>query len=262
MTDLHWKTSITEVKPNEIRLRGYRIVDLMGKAGFSEVIWLALTGELPPKPIARLVDAIFVSSIDHGATPPSALAAHTVASTGAPINASVAAGILSINRWHGGAIEEAMRFFYEGVADMEGQTFDEAASSALDRLRRDGKKVMGFGHRIHSKDPRTAQLFDLARNAGLKGRYINFAMAIEENLAYLKKKPLPLNVDGAIAAILCELSIPPELANAFFIIARVPGLVAHAHEEMTRQKPMRRIHPTEHSYDGPEARDLPKEYDE
>ncbi|MBZ0288341.1 MAG: citryl-CoA lyase, partial [Anaerolineae bacterium] len=64
-------------------------------------------------------------------------------------------------------------------------------------------------------------------------------------------RALPVNVDGAIAALLVDMQLPPELANTFFMIARVPGLVAHVHEEKTRQRPMRAIHPTDHSYDGP-----------
>jgi citrate synthase len=63
-------------------------------------------------------------------------------------------------------------------------------------------------------------------------------------------KELPINVDGAIAALLCELDFPPMLANAFFIIARIPGLLAHIYEEQTSFKPMRRIHPTDYSYSG------------
>ena len=69
-------------------------------------------------------------------------------------------------------------------------------------------------------------------------------------------KDLPINVDGAIAALLIDLKMPRELANAFFIMARVPGLVAHIHEEQTRERPMRRIHPSDHTYDGPAPRDL------
>ena len=63
-------------------------------------------------------------------------------------------------------------------------------------------------------------------------------------------------MDGAIAALLVDLKIPSGLANAFFIIARVPGLVAHVHEEQTRERPMRRINPASHLYDGPPAREL------
>ena len=79
-----------------------------------------------------------------------------------------------------------------------------------------------------------------------------FETALEASLG----RRLPLNVDGALAALLVDLDFPPELGNAFFIVARVTGLAAHAHEEMTRQRPMRRIHPTDHEYDGPPPREM------
>ncbi len=96
--DLHWTTAITRISPNEIRLRGYRIDELMGEITFSQAIYLALTGNLPTEPVGRLLDAIFVSSIDHGASPPSALAARTSASTGAPFNAAISA-LQASGRW-------------------------------------------------------------------------------------------------------------------------------------------------------------------
>ena len=120
-----------------------------------------------------------------------------------------------------------------------------------------GKKASGFGHRIHTKDPRTAKLFALAESLHLAGRHVAVARAVEAALAAQLGKPLPINVDGAIAALLCDLGIPPEIGNAFFIISRVPGLVAHVHEEKTRMKPMRKIDPEGFAYDGPGKRNLP-----
>src|SRR5262245_42322699 len=108
MDDLHWKTAVTDVEPNRIALRGYPIDQLMGKISFSQGIYLALRGDLPDEKIGRMIDAILVSSIDHGATPPSILAARTVASTGAPMSSAIAAGVLAISRLHGGAVEEGM----------------------------------------------------------------------------------------------------------------------------------------------------------
>jgi hypothetical protein len=40
------------------------------------------------------------------------------------------------------------------------------------------------------------------------------------------------------------------------MIALTPGLGAHVIEEQTREKPMRRIDPVNHGYDGPPARNL------
>jgi citrate synthase len=71
-------------------------------------------------------------------------------------------------------------------------------------------------------------------------------------------KPLPVNIDGAIAAVCGDLGIPPAIANALFIISRVPGIAAHAEEERTRHRPMRQIDPKDHVYDGPSERRLPE----
>jgi citrate synthase len=258
MSDLHWKTSITKIQPNKVSIRGYPVDKLMGQISFAQVIFLVLTGEMPSPEVGKLVDAIFVSSVDHGASPPSVLAARTVASTGAELNSSIASGVLAISRYHGGAIEEGMRLFCEIAKRVEKEeiSVQEAARNVLTEMREKGKRASGFGHRIHSQDPRTQKLFDLAEELKMAGKHIQIARAVEKELENMLGKSLPINVDGAIAAVLCELGIAPEIGNAFFIIARVPGLVAHIHEEWTRMKPMRKIHPQDFAYDGPDEREL------
>jgi len=258
MEDLHWKSAITRVEPNRIALRGYPIDQLMGKISFSQGIYLALRGELPDDRIGRMIDAILVSSIDHGATPPSILAARTVASTGAPLSSAIAAGVLAISRLHGGAIEDGMEQMLSVAsrADAEKVTEAEAAARVVAEAKSSKKRLSGFGHRIHTDDPRSKRLFALARELGLAGRHVTIAAALEEALAAAAGKRLPLNVDGAIAAVLCDLGFPPSVANAFFILSRVAGMVAHIEEERHREKPMRRIHPSDHEYDGPAARNV------
>src|SRR2546423_2820833 len=91
-----WNSAVTRIEPNRVAVRGYDIAELMGRASFGATVHLILTGELPSPPVARLMDAILVSSIDHGATPPSALAARTVASTGASLTAAVHPGTMSV----------------------------------------------------------------------------------------------------------------------------------------------------------------------
>jgi citrate synthase len=253
-----WKTSITKIEPNKILVRGYPVDKLMMKISFAEAVYLILKGELPPKEIGRLMNAILVSSIDHGVTPPSTLAARTIASTGASLGSAVAGGILAISRFHGGAIEDAMQLFMDGVKRCEetGKSEGEVAKEIVSSLKEKKKRAAGFGHRIHTEDPRTKRLFELAEEAGLEGKYIKFAKAVENALFEITGKKLPINVDGAIAALLCELGFSPVVGNAFFMLARLPGLVAHVFEETMREKPMRRIDPSNFEYDGPEERDV------
>src|SRR5438045_2246333 len=142
-----WNTAITRVEPNKVAVRGYNIAELMGQVSFGSAVYLILTRELPSPAVARLMDAILVSSIDHGATPPSALAARTVASTGATLSASVAAGIMSINRHHGGAIEDCARQLTT-IADRaarESISMDESATRTLAAMRAAGQRMSGFG---------------------------------------------------------------------------------------------------------------------
>src|SRR5881392_3100317 len=252
-----WHSAITRIEPNKVAVRGYDIADLMGRVSFGAAVYLILSGELPSTALARLMDAILVSSIDHGATPPSALAARTVASTGAALSAAVAAGIMSINRHHGGAIEDCARQLKK-IADhaaSESVSVDEAAMSVLAALREAGERMPGFGHRLHTKDPRTARLFELAREAGVDGAHMQAARAVEKAFADAKKS-LPINVDGAIGAILADLGMNPAAFNGIFMIARTPGLIAHVLEEQTRERPMRRIDPVNHGYDGPPPRSV------
>jgi succinyl-CoA synthetase alpha subunit len=252
-----WRSGITRIQPNKVAVRGYDIAELMGRVSFGAAVYLILTGELPSAAVARLMDAILVSSIDHGATPPSALSARTVASTGATLSASVAAGIMSINRHHGGAIEDCARQL-KAIADSAARDsicLEEAATRTLRTMSEAGERMSGFGHRVHTKDPRTARLFELAREAGVHGVHMQAARAVEKAFSDAKKS-LPINVDGAIGAILADLGMSPEAFNGIFMIARTPGLIAHVIEEQTRERPMRRIDPVNHGYDGPPARSL------
>ncbi len=257
MSETSWKTAITEIKPNEVRLRGYRIDELMGQMTFGQAVYLALVGELPTSEVGNLMDAILVCSIDHGASPPSTLAARTAASTGASLNAAVAAGLLSINRFHGGAIEDCMAVLETGIerASETGNELPKVAAEIVKEHRAAKKRIPGLGHRIHTEDPRTRKLFALADESGIAGRGVEMIQALREAMA-AGGKELPINVDGAIAALLLDIDIPRKLANSFFMMARVPGLVAQVYEEQNRERPMRRIHPTDHVYDGPDARSL------
>ena len=258
MSDLHWKSAITKVEPNKLSVRGYKLDELMGKVSYAQMVYLLFKGEMPSQNVGKMIETILVSSVDHGTTPPSVLSALTVASTGAPLNAAVAAGILSISKFHGGAIEDCMRILQQGmeVVNTENKTMEEAAKQIISEYRSVKKRLSGFGHRVHTNDPRTPKLFGIAQELGIAGDYVQLAQTFVAVLKESTGKHLPLNVDGAIAALLCEMDFDPVLANAFFMIARVPGLVAHIYEEKTRQKPMRKIHPTDVEYDGPEDREL------
>jgi len=259
-----WRTALTSIAPNKILIRGYPVDEMMGRLSFAEAVYLLLMGELPTPAIGRMFNAILVSSLDHGVTPPSTLAARNVATSGAPMKDCVAAGVLAFGPHHGGDIESCMRFLDAGLAMVRSgacRALQDAASSLVSDCVRDKQTPPGFGHRFHTRDPRAARLFQMALELELEGEHVRMLRAIERAVDARTDefgRALPVNVDGAIAAISADLGFAYELGNAVFLVSRLPGLIAHAHEERTRQAPMRQIDPKDHDYDGSGERRLPE----
>jgi citryl-CoA lyase len=201
-----------------------------------------------------MMEALLVSSIDHGPTPPSNLAARTVFSGGNPLNAGVAAGVLTIGDTHGGAIEQCARILQEWAQKEDSP--EELATQLVAEFKEKKRRMPGYGHRIHKRDPRTVKMIEIAERIGYKGRIIELAVAIQDELERTSGRDLPLNVDGAIAAVISEMGFDWRLGKGFFIISRVPGLIAHVYEEWTRERPMRKLGPLPFEYDGPEDRNI------
>jgi citrate synthase len=256
---MSWSSKITNVESNHLVTKGFRQEDLIGNIPFSSVVYLLLKGELPSKEHGKMIDAILTSCIDHGITPPSSMASRIVASGGVPLPTAVAAGILSIGDAHGGAIEKGAKFFQEGVKKMKDQgiSVDTMAKKLVSDSREKKQRILGFGHRIHTSDPRTKRLFSLSDELNISTDHIALAKAIEKELVKQTGKNLPINVDGAIAAISSDMGFDWRLGKGFFLLGRVAGLTAHVYEEQTEQKPMRKIFSTDCIYDGPKERDLP-----
>jgi citrate synthase len=279
----NWRTALTAIEPNKILVRGYPLDEMMGRLSFGEAIYLLLQGELPTPAIGRLMEALLVSFIDHGATPPSTLASRNTATTGAPLRACVAAGVLGFGRYFGGDIIACMQLLDEGLALCRaGKPIRDAAAEVLTPYLESGEVPPGFGHRFHSRDPRATRLFQMAMELELDGEHIRFIRALDfalqhgheadasggrgpeaegqksETRSLAGKPPPPINIDGAIAATCGDLGLKPDVADALFVISRIPGIVAHALEERERNPPMRQIDPKDHVYDGPSERRLPE----
>lgn len=245
---MEWSTSISHITKDKELIRGYDLKDLIAQKSFVEVIFLVLRGELPNERETRMMNALFVSVIDHGIGVASAMTARTVASTGNPLHAALAAGILALGNLHGSAIEDAARFFQEHTG--------ESADDLVRDCRAKKVRLAGYGHRILAHDPRTDELFAIARETKVFGHHCAFALEIHRALNAVASKSLPLNVDGAMAAIISDMGFSWQVARGFFIIGRVPGLVAHIAEEMASGEGLRRLTEDETVYTGLPERPL------
>ena len=236
------KTAISKVQKDKIVTRGYNQRDLIEKIRYSDMVFLLLKGRLPTLKQSKIFNHVLVSFCDHGVTPPSTQTARLIASSGSPINSAVAGALLSFGNKHAGAIEKAMELYQSKIRSVrliDDSSIDnkQIASLAIE-IYKDyilkGRKIPGFGHRYHSTDPRADKLMEMAIKEGFVGPHIKLAFAIQDLVS--EKKNIRLNVDGANAAILSDLGFDPELGLGVFMIGRVPGIIAHIHEEKMEER--------------------------
>jgi citrate synthase len=223
----------------------------MKNATFTDVVMLLHLGRLPSPGERRLLDALLIGMADHGSGAPSCATARLAASGNrSSISSAVAAGILAIGDDHGGAGSNTMTLIESSLtaAKADGLTPEQAAARAVDDAIRHKRRLPGLGHRVHTTDPRVKVLFDMARAEGVAGQGITFMEALEAE-AGRKIKPLPMNIDGALAGILHDMGFGPPAGRFLFIVGRVAGLTAEVAEEYAREKPMRIKFKVE--YDGP-----------
>ena len=148
-----WHSALTYTAPNQVLIRGYPLDELMGRVSFADAVYLLLMGELPTPAIGRMLNAVLVSSIDHGVTPPSTLAARNVAVSRAPLKDAVAAGILAFGPHHGGDIESCMRFLDSGLTLIRnGATMQEAAETIVEECAREERVRQDPMRQIDPKD--------------------------------------------------------------------------------------------------------------
>jgi citrate synthase len=252
-----WKTAISRVRPGEIIVRGYPIEDLARNCSFGDVVFMLLKGDLPEKNEGKLVEAILVASCEHSLLAPSTDAVRFVASSGVPIQTAVAAGISAVGDIHGGAIEPCAQILQTAVEQAK------SAEQTLTDLKAAGKRLPGFGHPLHrQQDPRVAVLLELAEKWNLSGPHTVLAKELEQATEKVFGRRFAMNVDGIIAALMCDMEIDPALGKAFFMVGRSIGYIAHTHEQMTKERPFKAPSYEEIEYTGPDKRDLPKSFND
>ncbi|WP_321784637.1 citryl-CoA lyase [Paraburkholderia sp. J94] len=261
----YWSTSIIDIHPGSIAVRGFPIQELIGRVSFPQMIWLMLRGELPSEDEASLLEAALVASVDHGPHAPSIAISRMATSCGLPLNGAMASAINALDDVHGGAGQQAVELYASIAARLDaGALLDDAVEAGVDAfVAAHGKYLPGFGHRFHPVDPRAGRLLELVdarvESGAINGRNALIARGVEALLKRRKNKPVPMNIDGVTAVIYAELGFAPELARGVFILSRAVGILAHAWEQRGRKErnkgPMPRQ--IDYAYTGAPERHLP-----
>ena len=234
-----WSTSIIDMAPGQIRLRGHPIEQLIGSVSFPQMIGLMTRGALPTEAEAKLLECALVAAVDHGPQAPSIAAARMAVSCGLGLNGAMASAVNMLDDVHGGAGEQAVEL-YDWIAEAatDDNSLEDASIAMIDKWQATRSKfVPGFGHRFHKPEdpraPRLLALVDAAAADGLvSGQYAAIGRSVQTVLNERKGKPVPMNIDGATAVIYAELGFAGPLARGLFCLSRSVGVIAHAWEQM------------------------------
>lgn len=257
-TSGRWKTALAYGDTDRVVIRGYDLTELVGNLSFPAAILLLATGELPSDGQAKTLEAMLVSVLDHGIVP-SSIVTRYLASSGTPLQAAVAGGVMSFGDVYGGAGQQLCEQLaaHRSACEAGRESPAEAGAAIVEHFVALKQRVPGYGHALHPDgDPRVPRLYAIADANGVTGTASAIAKAVEEALAEKKGRRFPLNQDGALAALTLDLGLDWRLARALAFIPRSAGLAVHAVEEMTREDGWRHVPDSEVDYDGPPLRPL------
>jgi len=225
---MNFKTKISKTKDGNHTIYGHDLLDLIEKKSFSEVIFLLWRENFPTNEEKELLEAVLVASVENGIEAPSVFVPRVSVSAGNSMHTALATGILSIGENHGGAAEKCAELLKSGLK----------AGEIVEK----NKIIAGFGHKIYKdKDPRAEAIYQKAKKLGFPCEFFDLAYEIESELEKKAGKKIPLNIDGAIAAVMLELKIDPSFGKALFALARLVGASAHVKEEMEQKNSYHRL---------------------
>ncbi len=203
--------------------------------GFSDNLLQMLTTREATDFERRIFERVLILYMEHDMNA-SSFTVRVVASTLADPYAAASAGLASLKGpLHGGANEAAMQMFLE-LND------PERAPELLDAALREGRKVMGFGHRVYKEfDPRArlckGYLAEILQRRGGDDRLYRLCDALEKVM--WERKKIPPNLDYYAAPIFYTLGIEVPLYTPIFAASRVFGWMAHYNEQVGDNKLIR-----------------------
>ena len=217
---------------DRFRMRGRDVLsEILGEKSFSETFYLLVTGNELPKNHVRTFDACMVILMDHGITPTALVARMVHDSLPEDVQLPMIAGAMMVGNKFAGTMAGAGAIFKEGLE--AGGDPREFARSVITRYKEQKKFIPGYGHPYYfPTDPRSDRMFEIAREGGVDGKYIELAKVLAEEIEKSRGKPLTLNVTGALGAVLNEVSFPVEVMRGVAAVSRSAGLIGHVFEEM------------------------------
>lgn len=231
-------SSICDDRGQELLYAGMPITDVikedMGIGGVLSLLWFQ---KRLPKYACRYLEMCLMVTADHG---PAVSGAHNTivcARAGKDLVSCLTSGLLTIGDRFGGALDGAAKQFSDaydaGLTPME----------FVNKMRKDGKLIMGIGHRVKSinnPDMRVVLLKEFALENFPQTPLIKYALEVEK-ITTSKKPNLILNVDGVIGLSMVDMLrhsgcftmeeatefVNNGALNGIFVLGRSIGFIGH-----------------------------------
>jgi citrate synthase len=227
-------TAIATSDAASITVRGNNLCDdIIGKWDFTSYFWFLVTGSLPDENQKFFANAVLCAIAEHGLVPSVAVSRMTIAAAPEAFHGAVAAGLLGCGSVVLGSAEVAGQFYAKLVA--AGGDPSATAIEGIRALRAEKRAIPGFGHPEHSAgDPRANRLLALAKERGIEGKHIAMLYTIREVLPEAMGRALPINVNGAIPAVMLDVGFPLAALKGISLLARTASIIGHLQEESER----------------------------
>lgn len=232
-------THISYATETEICWRGHDLMtEILGKRDFAETMYLLMSGRFPEGWERQIFDACLITLMEHGLTPHAIVARLVADSNPDQVQIAITSGLTCVGDVFAGTMEGCGRLLQAGLRSEDRAGWCKQTAAAY---REERAPLPGFGHPLHKPDdPRSQRLFQVARDSGTKGDAIDLLERFSVEVDEVYGRHLTINATGAIAALLLEIGITPEIMRAVAVTSRAAGLTAHIAEEQ-RTRTGRRI---------------------
>jgi citrate synthase len=252
--DPYWTSRISEITPETVIVRGYRLDDLIGSS-FTASAFLLIKGRLPSPQEAAVLDAILTGVLDYGLEKTGTVAARFVVSSNPSMQAALATAILAAGDY-ALAPENSARFItdtHAAWAEAGRPDMNSYAAQVVTEARARKLRIPGFGHQVFKRvDPRAEILRKIALDNDLWGEPAQLYAAVHRAFTRLPgREDFPINDVGMLAAISVALGFTPQESTALAVIGTLPGVVAHVSEEYAAGKIGRVVPAADVAYDVP-----------
>lgn len=224
-------TRIARTTSDGVVIKGKDLVDdLIGERSFTEVLYFLVADRFPDHAEARILDACLVTLMEHGWNPSTIIARFMADSVPEEIQVAMASGLLAIGSVFAGTAEDCARLL-KGALDQD-DALDAFFRKTIAAHRSGKTPIPGFGHPVHKpEDPRAIKLMALARQLRPESRPLAALSVLSSEVDKAFGKHITINATGAIAALLLEIGIVPEIMRGMAVVSRAGGLIGHIVEE-------------------------------